>query len=123
LAKDHKTLSKIVHAFRRLAPKSIDKAVRDNSGSELSYECPKGWNGPMNTSSDCGSTASWRALQEIVEITTAESDTRKNERQPVTLQESELLRHGVEAQLRWALAHGGDQELIDLLRDQRDRFL
>lgn len=76
----------------------------------------------MNTSSDCGNTASWRASQEIVEITPAESDTRKNERQPVTVQESKL-RHGVEMQLRWALVHGGDQELIDLLRDQRDRLL
>jgi hypothetical protein len=76
----------------------------------------------MNTSSDCGSAALWRASQGIVEITPAESDTRKNERRPVTVQESEL-RHGVETQLRWALVHGGDQELIDLLRDQRDRLL
>ena len=49
--------------------------------------------------------------------------TRKCERQPVTAQQLELLRHGVEAQLRWALVHGRDQELIDLLRDQSDRLL
>jgi hypothetical protein len=61
--------------------------------------------------------------QEISEITPAESDTRKNERQAATMQESKLLRHGVERQLRWALIHGGDQELIDLLKDRRDRFL
>jgi hypothetical protein len=34
-------------------------------------------------------------------------------RRPVTMQEWELLRHGAEAQLRWALVHGGDQELIE----------
>jgi hypothetical protein len=77
----------------------------------------------MNTSSDRGSAALWHASWESVEITSAESDTRKNERYLVTVQESELLRHGVETQLRWALVHGGDQELIDLLRDQRDRLL
>jgi hypothetical protein len=48
---------------------------------------------------------------------------RKRERQTVTVQRLELLRHGVEAQLRWALVYGGDQELIDLLRDQSDRLL
>jgi hypothetical protein len=48
---------------------------------------------------------------------------RKCERQPLTVQQLDLLRHGVEAQLRWALVYGEDQELIDLLQDQSDRLL
>jgi hypothetical protein len=62
------------------------------------------------------SAALRRASQEIVGITLAEVG------QPVTVQQLELLRHGVEAQSRWALVHGGDRELIDLLRDQSDRL-
>jgi hypothetical protein len=53
----------------------------------------------------------------------APQSTRKCEGQPVTVQQLELLRHGVEAQLRWALVYCGDQELIDLLRDHSDRLL
>jgi hypothetical protein len=34
----------------------------------------------------------------------------------------ELLRHGVEAQMRWVALHGGDQELLDLLRDESTRL-
>src|SRR5580658_7790540 len=59
--------------------------------------------GVVNTSSDCGSAALWRASQGIVEITPAETDTRKTVRQPLTMRASEPLRHGVETQLRWAL--------------------
>jgi hypothetical protein len=31
-------------------------------------------------------------------------------------------REGVEAQMRWAVLHGGDQELLDLLRVESDRL-
>jgi len=34
----------------------------------------------------------------------------------------EQKRKGVEAQLRWAEIHGGDQELLDLLRCECDRL-
>jgi hypothetical protein len=34
----------------------------------------------------------------------------------------EQLREGVEAQMRWAVLHGGDQELLDLLRIESDRL-
>jgi hypothetical protein len=77
----------------------------------------------MDTSSDRVDATLWRASREIVEITSAEGGTRECERQPVTMRQLELLRHGVEAQLRWALVYGGDRELIDLLRDQSDRLL
>jgi hypothetical protein len=77
--------------------------------------------GPMDARSDCGSATLWRASQEIVGM--AEGGTRKCERWPVTVQQLELLRYGVEAQLRWALVHGGDQELIDLLRHQSGSLL
>jgi hypothetical protein len=40
----------------------------------------------------------------------------------MTRQQLELLWHGVEKQMRWAAVHGGDQELLDLLRDQSDRL-
>jgi hypothetical protein len=40
----------------------------------------------------------------------------------MTRQQLELLWHGVESQMRWAAVHGGDQELLDLLRDQSDRL-
>jgi hypothetical protein len=70
----------------------------------------------MDTRSDFGSAALWRASQEIVGIASAEGGMRNCERQSVTAQQLALLRHGIEAQLRWALVHGGDQELIDLLQ-------
>jgi hypothetical protein len=35
----------------------------------------------------------------------------------------EQQREGVKAQLRWAVLHGGDQELLDLLRIESDRLL
>ena len=31
-------------------------------------------------------------------------------------------REGVEAQMHWAILHGGDQELLDLLRVESDRL-
>jgi hypothetical protein len=34
----------------------------------------------------------------------------------------ELLRHGVEAQMRWVALYGGDQELLHLLRDESTRL-
>jgi hypothetical protein len=34
----------------------------------------------------------------------------------------EQLRECVKAQMRWALAHGGDQKLLDLLRIESDRL-
>jgi hypothetical protein len=40
----------------------------------------------------------------------------------MTRQKLEMLRDGVEAQKRWALVHGGDQELVDLLRDETKRL-
>jgi hypothetical protein len=41
---------------------------------------------------------------------------------PMTRKELEQLREGVEAQLRWALLHDGDQELLELLRVESDRL-
>jgi hypothetical protein len=35
----------------------------------------------------------------------------------------ERQREGVEAQMRWALLHGGDQELLDVLRIESERLL
>jgi Fe-S cluster biogenesis protein NfuA len=35
----------------------------------------------------------------------------------------EQLRECVKAQMRWAVLHGGDQELLDLLRFESDRLL
>jgi hypothetical protein len=40
----------------------------------------------------------------------------------MTRQQLELLLHGVERQMRWATVHGGNQELLDLLRDGSDRL-
>jgi hypothetical protein len=40
----------------------------------------------------------------------------------MTRQRLELLWQGVERQIRWAAVHGGDQELLDLLRDESDRL-
>jgi hypothetical protein len=74
----------------------------------------------MDTSSDCGSATVWRASQDV-RITLAKGGAQKCAGQRV--QQLKLLQHGLEAQLRWALANGGDQELIDLLRDQSDRLL
>jgi hypothetical protein len=34
----------------------------------------------------------------------------------------EQQREGVEAQIHWAILHGGDQELLDLLRVESDRL-
>jgi hypothetical protein len=34
----------------------------------------------------------------------------------------ERQREGVEVQIRWAILHGGDQELLDLLRIESDRL-
>jgi hypothetical protein len=40
----------------------------------------------------------------------------------MTRKQLEQQRGGVEAQIRWALLHGGDQELLDLLRFERARL-
>jgi hypothetical protein len=40
----------------------------------------------------------------------------------MTRQRLELLWHSLERQIRWAAAHGGDQELLDLLRHESDRL-
>jgi hypothetical protein len=37
-------------------------------------------------------------------------------------EELERHREGVEAQLRWAMLHDGDQELLELLRFESDRL-
>jgi hypothetical protein len=34
----------------------------------------------------------------------------------------ELLWHGVGKRMRWAAVHSGDQELLELLRDESDRL-
>jgi hypothetical protein len=73
----------------------------------------------MDTSSDRRAAALQRASREKI---SAEGGTRKCERQPMTKRQFERLRGGVETQLRWALVHGGDQELMDLLRDQSARL-
>jgi hypothetical protein len=40
----------------------------------------------------------------------------------MTRKQLEQQREGVEAQMRWAVLHGGDQELLDLLRVESDRL-
>jgi hypothetical protein len=40
----------------------------------------------------------------------------------MTRTQLEQQREGVEAQMHWAILHGGDQELLDLLRVESDRF-
>jgi hypothetical protein len=40
----------------------------------------------------------------------------------MTRRQLEQQRERVEAQMRWAVVHGGDQELLDLLRLERDRL-
>jgi hypothetical protein len=40
----------------------------------------------------------------------------------MTRQQLELLWQGVERQMGWAAVHGGDQELLDLLRNESDRL-
>jgi hypothetical protein len=40
----------------------------------------------------------------------------------MTRTQLERQREGVEAQIRWAVLHGGDQELLDLLRIESDRL-
>jgi hypothetical protein len=40
----------------------------------------------------------------------------------MTRQQLELLHEAIEAQKRWALLHGGDQELVDLLRTASDHL-
>jgi hypothetical protein len=41
----------------------------------------------------------------------------------MTRKQLEQQREGVKAQMRWAALHGGDQELLDLLRFESDRLL
>jgi hypothetical protein len=40
----------------------------------------------------------------------------------MTRQQLEQKRGGLEAQMRWAALHHGDQELMDVLRDESDRL-
>jgi hypothetical protein len=40
----------------------------------------------------------------------------------LTRRQLERQREGVEAQMRWAVLHGGDQELLDLLAFEIDRL-
>jgi hypothetical protein len=40
----------------------------------------------------------------------------------MTRKQLEQQRERVEAQMRWAVIHGGDQELLDLLRLESDRL-
>jgi hypothetical protein len=40
----------------------------------------------------------------------------------MTRTQLEQQREGVEAQKHWAILHGGDQELLDLLRVESDRL-
>jgi hypothetical protein len=40
----------------------------------------------------------------------------------MTRKQLEQQRECVEAQLRWAVLHGGDQELLELLRVESDRL-
>jgi hypothetical protein len=40
----------------------------------------------------------------------------------MTRRQLEQQRERVEAQMRWAVVHGGDQGLLDLLRLERDRL-
>jgi hypothetical protein len=40
----------------------------------------------------------------------------------MTRQQLEQQREGVQAQMRWAVRHGGDHELLDLLRVENDRL-
>jgi hypothetical protein len=40
----------------------------------------------------------------------------------MTREQLEQQRQGVEAQMRWAVLHGGDQELLDLLRVEMEHL-
>jgi hypothetical protein len=40
----------------------------------------------------------------------------------MTRQQLERKRDGLEAQMHWATLHRGDQELMDVLRDESDRL-
>jgi hypothetical protein len=40
----------------------------------------------------------------------------------MTRKQLQQLRAGVEAQMRWAVLHGGDHELLELIRIHRDRL-
>jgi hypothetical protein len=40
----------------------------------------------------------------------------------MTRNQLEQQREGVKAQMRWAVLHGGDRELLDLLRFESDRL-
>jgi hypothetical protein len=48
---------------------------------------------------------------------------RNRQENRMTRKQLEEQRECVEAQLRWALLHGGDQELLDLLRVESDRLV
>jgi hypothetical protein len=49
----------------------------------------------------------------------ANANRRENQ---MTRTQLEQQREGVEAQIRWTVLHGGDQELLDLLRIESDRL-
>jgi hypothetical protein len=79
----------------------------------------------MDTPNDCRGAALWCAShsEEIVGLRLGLiGGTRKGPGRPMTRQQLELLRDGVEAQMRWAALHRGDQELMDLLRDESTRL-
>jgi hypothetical protein len=79
----------------------------------------------MDTSNDCRGAALWCAShsEEIVGIRFGlAGGTRKCLGRPMTRQQLELLRDGVEVRMRWAALHRGDRELMDLLRDESTRL-
>jgi hypothetical protein len=47
--------------------------------------------------------------------------TQRRENQ-MAREQIEQVRESVKAQLRWAMLHDGDQELLELLRFERDRL-
>jgi hypothetical protein len=71
-------------------------------------------------------SAVWRASHsdEIVRIGFRAGVTRANARESqMTRQQLEQLREGVEAQIRWAVLHGGDQELLICCASRATVFL
>jgi hypothetical protein len=70
-------------------------------------------------------SAVWRASHYKATIRIriyAEGDTANRQENRMTRKQLEQQSEGVKAQMRWAALHGGDQELLDLLRVEGDRL-
>jgi hypothetical protein len=80
---------------------------------------------PLLSSLDLNTEWVWRASHSKSTIRiriSAEGRHYHRQENRMTRKQLEQLRERVKAQTRWAVLHGGDQELLDLLRVESDRL-